>query len=309
MKIDAHQVLKGNNSHQELFFFYDPLEKKVVFSNQPAPIFFNADVKIAGHFKFPHDPADEKMKNALAKWDRSLLLMNGETQHWDMLLETNKGKECFEISATGIEPVEGRLMVHYLVRRSSDDALVDPFRDKYNEFIDMAAHNLDAPVRKLSVLCDTIKIKMAKGEDLRLLQLADYLTYGPDSVLGAHAFVAVQHLHFRMLRKDAGRLHGADADAVAEDHELHPLLHAMRRAAVDHPHLRPAEAVGAHNDPFRNRLRERLPRSRRRDSGDGFVDQRRSVGRIRTESHRSHLRCSGDQFTRRDLRHSHGHSH
>src|SRR5688572_25639063 len=141
MKIDAHQVLKGNNSHQELFFFYDPIEKKVVFSNQPAAIFFNADVKIAGQFKFPHPPDDEKMKNSLAKWERSLLLMNGESQHWDMLLETNRGKECFEISATGIEPVEGRLMVHYLVRRSSDDALVDPFREKYNEFIDMAAHN------------------------------------------------------------------------------------------------------------------------------------------------------------------------
>jgi signal transduction histidine kinase len=165
MKIEAQKVLKGNNSQKELFFFYDPLEKRVVFSNQPAAIFFNADVKIAGQFMFPHDPDDDKMNHALAKWERSLLLMNGESQHWDMLLETHRGKECFDIIATGIEPVRGHLLVHYLVKRSNDDKLVDPFREKYNEFIDMAAHNLDAPVRKLSVLCDTVKVKMARGED------------------------------------------------------------------------------------------------------------------------------------------------
>ena len=166
------------DSYSQLFFFYNTQTKKVLFSSQPMEEFFDSSVDLNNIFPFKNDE-----QNLDHEWEYCLQLKEEETRNFNFVATSTEGTPAlYNFDALGLN-----MPVHYHspvilfsvkknaattnLSRHMKTELIHP--KDYAEFIDMAAHDLDAPLRKLSLLIERLahKQETEPGSDMQ-----DYFT-------------------------------------------------------------------------------------------------------------------------------------
>jgi signal transduction histidine kinase len=157
------QPLKVTYSLPELFFFYDPLQKKVIFSSPSTLMLSSIPVEIHDDIHWT-GLTNEDRKDVESTWDECMQLKSGESKQFLIQAGRGYGFEIFRVIATGVE-LNDRVFIHCYI---SGQPPVSKLEKDQNEFVDIAAHDLDAPLRKLSLLVDTLleKHKQGNGADI-----------------------------------------------------------------------------------------------------------------------------------------------
>jgi signal transduction histidine kinase len=157
------------DSFSSLIFFYDPHEKKVLFSNMPLSHFFGTETNLEGELgtALLEDKKEARIINQ--EWQTCLHLREKQT-HQFLLHKRYNGNAgvVFHFHATGIKIDHGEGSASCILFSSEKSPAGEHaawlreserlrnqlarYKEEYAEFIDIAAHNLDAPLRKLSVL-------------------------------------------------------------------------------------------------------------------------------------------------------------
>jgi len=167
-------------SFSSLVFFYDPYQKKIVFSNMPIENFFGTGLSMDEDLPFSSIVETKDTRNVYNEWETCLQLKEKQShQFWfhkklpdgsgvifhfhalgvkmqsnpDSYREGDRGASC--ILFTADKSPEGENAV-WMAEFERLQKLLDRYKEEYAEFIDIAAHNLDAPLRKLSVLIERL---------------------------------------------------------------------------------------------------------------------------------------------------------
>jgi nitrogen-specific signal transduction histidine kinase len=168
---------KTTDPSPHLFFFIDPLTKEVPFSSLPLEDFFETPVNPAHPFPFPNH-LQNKEKYLENEWQHCLQLNEKETRDFNCQL-TAKNMVPFlcSFNAVGINlPAYGNPVVLFSVKKIKGNINSSPpiknasiHQKDYAEFIDIAAHDLDAPLRKLTLLMERMvhKYKSDPASDLQ----------------------------------------------------------------------------------------------------------------------------------------------
>lgn len=158
-----HNLSKETSHLPELIVLYDIEGKSVVFASEPPEKFFGTPVHISETFSLPA----QKVKNDTAfnaSWHSCLHLRNKERCQCELHLSTVEGAAVFQFTATGVELADRGKIIHFAIRKTMPEANVAQPADPYIEFVDIASHDLDAPLRKLNVHIETLQQKLEKGE-------------------------------------------------------------------------------------------------------------------------------------------------
>lgn len=176
---------KMTDSFSSLVFFYDPSQKKIVFSNMPVENFFGTVMTLDEDLPFSNIVEAKDARIIYSEWEACLQLKEKQThQFWFHKKLPDGAGVIFHFHALGVKmsPDSHRGEVNPDSYRDRDAAcilftaekspegenavwmaeferlqkLLDRYKEEYAEFIDIAAHNLDAPLRKLSVLIERL---------------------------------------------------------------------------------------------------------------------------------------------------------
>ena len=142
------------NISPQLVFLYDKTEKKVLFHSLPLTPFFESVVDEADPFfinNFDHRLTKE--------WNTCLQLKEKETH--DFICKsilTNNYPVHFNFHVLGMSlpyPNYSSLLLFSITKTIIKETVPDHGKD-YAGFIDLAVHDMDAPLRKISVLTDRL---------------------------------------------------------------------------------------------------------------------------------------------------------
>lgn len=168
---------KITDSFSSLNFFYDPLNKKVLFSNMPLPHFFGSVIDMGDEFPFSIFINDRKeLRELNNEWQCCLQLKEKQThQFWFHKKLADGSEMIFHFQATGVrvendstaascilftaEKSPAGLNAAWMIESERLRKMLNRYKEEYGEFIDIAAHNLDAPLRKLTVLMERLTAK------------------------------------------------------------------------------------------------------------------------------------------------------
>lgn len=172
--------LEVTDSSSELIFFYDTLSRKIVYANAPVEHFFGFSLSLQEGF--PFYPGSINAGNEMElEWQKCLTLGNMQAHSFNYTVKESGGSNTsylFNASGISMKPMEGSSLLLCIVKRRTQPKVEDPgprptelypLMEKV-ELIDLAAHDLDAPLRKLGVL-----IEMLTGsEDLSPSKKLEY---------------------------------------------------------------------------------------------------------------------------------------
>jgi signal transduction histidine kinase len=174
--------MNEDTSYAPLFFFYNTKGKEILFSSLPLESFFGSSIDLKKEPFFLHAFKDNDTENITKEWQSCLQLKEKETINFSFNTVTaNNNSLLFDFSVLSIGPSSFSdspgLLVHiektltsqplYLQNKSASN-----YQKDYAEFIELAAHDLDAPLRKLSVLIERLVNKINPGSD----DIAGYIT-------------------------------------------------------------------------------------------------------------------------------------
>lgn len=174
--------MNEDNSYTSLFFFYSTKDKEILFSSLPLDSFFGSSIDLQKEPPFLHAFKGNDTENITKEWQSCLQLKEKETRNFSFNTVTaNNNSLLFDFSVLSIGPSSFSdstgLLVHikktlpgqplYLQNKSASN-----YQKDYAEFIELAAHDLDAPLRKLSVLIERLVNKINPGSD----DVAGYIT-------------------------------------------------------------------------------------------------------------------------------------
>lgn len=170
------------SSFSSLVFFYDPIHKQVQFSNFSPELFFGSPVNMENDFPFSSLSDGNEALNIDREWQTCLQLREEQTH--DFWFQKKIGEETgiiFHFHAAGVrmenesgsslsilfsaEKTAAGKDAAWMIELNRLRNALDRYKSEYAEFIDIAAHNLDAPLRKLSVLVDRITAKYGDSKD------------------------------------------------------------------------------------------------------------------------------------------------
>ena len=169
------------DSYSNLFFVCDNKGTSVSFSSLPMEEFFEFTVNLQKSFPFlPGEQHSNDAHNSIQDlektWRHCLQLQEKEAAHFSFTTDpVDKQPKLFRFDAVGINPsvYDGNSHVLFSVKKSpakkkppSAPKTRDINQKDYAEFIEIAAHDLDAPLRKISLLVDRISHAGA-GADLQ----------------------------------------------------------------------------------------------------------------------------------------------
>ena len=162
--------LKDMNSASELVFIYNKVQKEILFHSQPLDSFFGlVDMQTEPFFANSFEDGLNK------EWQRCLQLTENETHNFSRLaITTNEIPVEFNFHVVGISlhsPAYKNLLL-FIIRRALPLKITQDYGKDYAEFIDLAAHDLDAPLRKISLLIERLAYK-SKFEPVR--DIDDYI--------------------------------------------------------------------------------------------------------------------------------------
>jgi signal transduction histidine kinase len=153
-------------SFSELIFLYNAGKNRIVFSNRPLEWFMGNE---AGRYESPtfflYIPP-HSIDKITQEWGRCFQLKQSEKNDFICPIRNPDGRETtLHFQATGVTASDGAPGVLFLVTSvSANDMnrlsrLIDQYKENYVSFIDMAAHDLLSPLRKLSVLAERLVSK------------------------------------------------------------------------------------------------------------------------------------------------------
>ncbi len=180
--MSIESILNQNpHSYSHLFFIFDPSNREVLFASSPIETFFESAVDWQKPFPFQTpDPLQSytpgQTQDLGKKWQKCLELSENETAQFSFLA-TGAGKDpvLFRFDAMRAAPALNTSLssVLFAVKkyvqntyRPDEGKNQENYRKDYAEFIDIAAHDLDAPLRKVSLLLDRL-IQKNNSEDLQ----------------------------------------------------------------------------------------------------------------------------------------------
>ncbi len=180
--MSIESILNQNpHSYSHLFFIYDPSNREVLFASSPIETFFESTVDWQKSFPFQtSDPLQSSTpghtQDLGKKWQKCLELSEKETAQFSFLASgAGKDPVLFRFDAMRAAPALNTSLssVLFAVKkyvqntyRPDEEKNQENYRKDYAEFIDIAAHDLDAPLRKLSLLLDRL-IQKNNSEDLQ----------------------------------------------------------------------------------------------------------------------------------------------
>ena len=172
----GHQ--NNKDSYSDAFFLFDNKNKKILFSSVPSSLFFGSSSLDLNHdFSAIFNSIPDATENIQKEWEACSNLNENQT-HSFSFTKTDPGQNsiAYAIIAQGISLpafsnspllfIHGKKSVVQNGGVSSGNTYHDYQKD-YAEFIDLAAHDLDAPLRKLSVLIDRFVDKIVDTPDLQ----------------------------------------------------------------------------------------------------------------------------------------------
>jgi signal transduction histidine kinase len=178
---------KMTDSFSSLVFFFDPSQKKIVFSNMPIESFFGSSMNLDEDLPFSKIVETKDARFIFSEWEACLQLKEKQThQFWFHKKFPDGSGVLFHFHALGVKMHpennrDGNSCILFTAEKSPEgenavwmaeferlQKLLERYKEEYAEFIDIAAHNLDAPLRKLSVLIERLTSKQnGKEEDMQ----------------------------------------------------------------------------------------------------------------------------------------------
>lgn len=168
-------------TYSHLFFIYEPSRREILFASSPIENFFESTIDWQKSFPFqslnPSQSSTPGQTQDLGKkWQECLKLSENETAQFSFLVSgTGKDHVLYQFDAinisTSINNAESSVLFaakKYVLNtyRPDDGKNRENYRKDYAEFIDIAAHDLDAPLRKVSLLLERL-IQKNSSEDLQ----------------------------------------------------------------------------------------------------------------------------------------------
>ncbi|MFC0771592.1 sensor histidine kinase [Terrimonas alba] len=173
----TESIERNKDSYSDAFFLFDTKNKKILFSSVPGPLFFESSSLDLNHdFAAIFDSSDYT-ENIKKQWEACLGLKENQSHSFSFnKTDSTPGSPTYTINAQGIKlPVFSDSLLLFIHGKKSaaqngDASSGNSSRNHqkdYAEFIDLAAHDLDAPLRKLSVLIDRVVDKIGGSADLQ----------------------------------------------------------------------------------------------------------------------------------------------
>jgi len=167
--------MNGDNSYAPLFFFYHTKGKEILFSSLPVESFFGSSIDLKNEPPFLNAFKGNDTENITKEWQSCLQLKEKETRNFSFNAATvDNNFLLFDFSVLSIGPSSlsdsSGLLVH-IKKTLTSQALslqtksASNYQEDYAEFIELAAHDLDAPLRKLSVLIERLVNKVSPASD------------------------------------------------------------------------------------------------------------------------------------------------
>ncbi|HET9432016.1 MAG TPA: hypothetical protein VFO70_12615, partial [Chitinophagaceae bacterium] len=158
--------MEVTDSSSELVFFYDTLSRRIVYANEPVEHFFGFPLSLQEGFPFYPNSINAGNEMEL-EWQKCLTLGNMQAHSFNYTVKESGGVNTsyfFNASGINMKPIEGSFLLLCIVKRKPQAKLEDPGLRKAElyplmekvELIDLAAHDLDAPLRKLGVLIEML---------------------------------------------------------------------------------------------------------------------------------------------------------
>ncbi len=169
--------MNGETSYASLFFFYNPSGKEIVFASLPFESFFGSIVSAKTEPPFVTSLDGSDREYLTKEWQSCLQLKEKETRNFSFSRITANNNLVFDFSVlcvvlSSLNDSPG-LMVH--VKKTMGPSFLDKsasnYQKDYAEFIELAGHDLDAPLRKLSVLVERLVARIDPVGDI-----AGYIT-------------------------------------------------------------------------------------------------------------------------------------
>jgi len=171
-------TMEYTDSYSQLFFFYNTPAQEILFSSLPMEDFFESSIDLHNRFPFINNE-QIKTQTLVNEWQHCLQLKEKETSNFYFRATSTDGTPVlFSFDAIGINlPVyDNSPLVLFSVKKNPAKNNLIPqnktasiYQKDYAEFIDIAAHDLDAPLRKVSLLIErlTHKCKTEPGSDMQ----------------------------------------------------------------------------------------------------------------------------------------------
>lgn len=175
---DTGSLTEYTDSSSQLFFFYNTQIKEVVFSSLPMEDFFESPIDLNNQFPFLINEQNNT-QTLVNEWQYCLQLKEKETRNFYLHATSTDGVPVlFNFNAVGLNlPVSvNSPVVLFAVKKNAAKnnlsrpvKIADNYQKDYAEFIDIAAHDLDAPLRKLSLLIERLAHKHTTepGSDMK----------------------------------------------------------------------------------------------------------------------------------------------
>src|SRR5688572_2247579 len=158
------------NAPSELIFIYNKAQKEILFHNLPLHSFFESvDMQTEPFFVNSFD--DDLTK----EWQSCLQLKEKETHNFSrqtILADNTPVVFDFHVVGISLPSLDSKNLLLFSIRRILGLKLTPDYGKDYAEFIDLAAHDLDAPLRKISLLIERLAYKTKAGT---LSDINDYL--------------------------------------------------------------------------------------------------------------------------------------
>ena len=170
---------QNNKSFSKLIFIYNTTHKKIEFSNTPVEDFFGQPAIDPGQPPFLAMVEGNEIERIKNEWLACMSLKENETRGFNCSFKSAQGiTTSLNVNAWGINPAgitasSGILFSAEQIATNEEvnsNGWKDKFtqlaltynnyKEQYSEFIDSAAHDLYAPLRKLSVFVEKLTEKL-----------------------------------------------------------------------------------------------------------------------------------------------------
>jgi len=163
-------------SYSQLFFFYSVPDKAILFSSLPLDLFFELPIDLNNEPIFIKGFSGNDTESLVKEWNACLHLKEKESRKFSFI--ANKAIEDsfvydFNVLGISLPSLTHASLLLFCVKKMPvnnigplKDKSASNYRKDYAEFIELAAHDLDAPLRKLSVLIDRMVMRIDPVTDI-----------------------------------------------------------------------------------------------------------------------------------------------
>ena len=152
---------KDINSSSELIVIYNKVQREILFHNLPLDSFFES-INMQTEPFFVNSFED----NLTKEWQSCLLLKEKETYNFSrqaILADNTPVVFDFHVAGISLASTDNKSLLLFFIRRTFGLISTRDYGKDYAEFIDLAAHDLDAPLRKISLLLERLSYKSKAG--------------------------------------------------------------------------------------------------------------------------------------------------